>query len=169
MRETRSLLTDVPETIIIKEELSGIKKHLIKNIFPRVEPWTPSVSNRVLAQEGRDQLNDLLAQLVKYTQENGESGAVTYAGTYSIGQGEFTMQSIRSIVVQTDYLLRQNDNQMVEKVLSSVGNRRRLEIFLALLKNLITANQLMDVLVSNMTRQVYPLKTIGCCRYYQRR
>lgn len=139
----------------LKEELSDIKKHLTKNFFPKVEPRTPSESNQVLDQEGRDQLNDLLAQLVKYTQENGESGAVTYAGTYSIGQGEFAMQSIWSTVVQTDYLLRLNDNQMVEKVLSSVGNRQRLEILLALLKKPMTANQLMDVLGSNTTGQVY--------------
>ncbi len=139
----------------LKEELSDIKKHLTKNFFPKVEPRTPSESNQVLDQEGRDQLNDLLAQLVKYTQENGESGAVTYAGTYSIGQGESAMQSIWSTVVQTDYLLRLNDNQMVEKVLSSVGNRQRLEILLALLKKPMTANQLMDVLGSNTTGQVY--------------
>lgn len=139
----------------LKEELSDIKKHLTKNFFPKVEPRTPLESNQVLAQEGRDQLNDLLAQLVKYTQENGESGAVTYAGTFSIGQGESAMQSIWSTVVQTDYLLRLNDNQMVEKVLSSVGNRQRLEILLALLKKPMTANQLMDVLGSNTTGQVY--------------
>jgi DNA gyrase subunit B len=139
----------------IKAELGEIRRHMLRNFIPKVEPHTPPESSPELAQQSREPLNDLLAKLVKFAEEQGENGAIAYTGTFSTGQGEAVMQSVWSSVVPTERLLHLNDNQMVERVLSSVGNQQRLKILLALLKQPMTVNQLMAVLGSNTTGQVY--------------
>jgi DNA gyrase subunit B len=139
----------------MKEELQQMKKLLMRSHLPMTEPKTPPGSKEVLPPESRVKLNELRDQLLAYTEAQKESGAIAYTGTFCSGEDEATRQSIWVSVVPTDELLKLNENRMVEKVLSSIGNSQRLAIVLALLKKPMTVNQLMEVLGSNTTGQVY--------------
>lgn len=139
----------------LKEELRQIRKTVLTGHLPRAKTKTPKGGKEVLTAEGHEQLNDLRDQLIAYTEEHQETGAIAYTGTFCSGEEESTMQSIWVSAVQTDYLLTLNDNRMVEKVLASVGNSQRLSILLALLKKPMTVNQLIEALGFNSTGQVY--------------
>jgi DNA gyrase subunit B len=139
----------------LKEELQQIRKMMLRSHLPKTEPKTPKEGKDVLTPEGREQLNDLRNQLIAYAEDHHETGAIAYTGTFSSGSGESTMQSIWVAAVQTDYLLALNDNRMVEKVLTSVGNSQRLAIVLALLKKPMTVNELIEVIGFNSTGQAY--------------
>ena len=139
----------------LKEELRQIRKTTLAGRLPRTKTKMPREGKQVLTPEGHEQLNDLRDQLIAYTEDHHESGAIAYTGTFCSGDEDSTRQSVWVSAVQTDYLLTLNDNHMVEKVLASIGNNQRLSILLALLKKPMTANQLIEALGFNSTGQVY--------------
>lgn len=139
----------------LKEELFAIKKMLSKTRLPKTTPKTPGDHPDLNTMENNERINDLRDQLLTFTETHDVSGAIAYTGTFRSGNDETTRQSIWASLIPTDYLLTLNEHRMVEKVLSSIGNSQRLTILLALLKKPMTAIQLMQVLGSNTTGQVY--------------
>ena len=144
------------EIDFLKEELEQMRKLVASGgLLPKTKIKTPKDGKEVLTAEGNEQLNAIRDQLLAYTDEQHETGAIAYTGTFCSGDGDAASQSIWASVAQTDYLLTLNDNRMVEKVLASVGNTQRLSILLALLKKPMTVNQLIEALGFNSTGQVY--------------
>ena len=141
----------------LREELLQIRKLMIRSHLPRTEPKVPKDDGEVkgLGQECREQLNALRDQLIAYAEDHNESGAIAYTGTFTSGDGDLAMQSVWASAVPTDHLLALNDNRMVEKVLTSVGNGQRLGILLALLSKPMTVNQLVKALGFGSTGQAY--------------
>jgi DNA gyrase subunit B len=139
----------------LKEELHQLRKQLLQNYLPKVIPHSPKAGQEMLDVEGRQQLDGLLKQLVAYASNHSESGAIAYTGTFSSGDEESTQQSIWASTVPTDHLLKLNDNRLVEKVLTSVGNTQRLAILLALLRKPKTVAQLVAETNAKTTGQVY--------------
>jgi DNA gyrase subunit B len=140
----------------LREELTQLKKLVLRGRLPKIDAHSPSgESSQVLDDAGRTQLDDLKNQLIAYTEASNESGAISYVGTFRSVSAEETRQSIWASVIRTDFLLGLNENRMVEKVLTSVGNSQRLAILLALLKKPLTVNELVDCLGAKTTGQIY--------------
>lgn len=141
----------------IKEELTQIKKMIIRGQLSDFSPRNPPGSPEVLASEGLEALKSIQAQLIAYTDEHPTSGAIAYTGTFisKNEQLESERQSIWYSVVRTDDMLKLNDNRMVERVLASVGNGQKLDIILALLKHPMTVSQLVASLGARSTGQIY--------------
>ena len=148
----RDLAAEIDE---LKKELTQVRKYILRGGLPKTSVADPQTGKEVLSPAGQAQLDDLRTQLIAYTDARNESGALAYAGTFRNIEGETERQSIWTSAVATDSLLQLNQDRQVEKVLGSVGNGQRLAILLALLKNPLTANQLVQVLGANTTGQVY--------------
>lgn len=147
----RDLATELDH---LKEEIQTIKRMLIRNL-PKTEPKVPGNSREKFPPESLETLNTLRDQLLVFTENPGETGAIAYTGTFQSGDAETTQQSIWASLVPTNELLTLNEHRMVEKVLTSLGNSHRLAILLALLKRPMTVSQLMETTGANTTGQIY--------------
>lgn len=136
----------------LKEEITQIKKMVIRGQIPRKRKIT---GTEVLDKQGYEALDQVEQQLIAFTDISGASGALAYAGTFIGGDLEAQSQSMWSSSLPTEELMHLNDNHLVEKVLSSVGNSQRMAILLELLKKPRTAIQLIEVLGFNSTGQIY--------------
>ena len=135
----------------INAELIQIRKMLVRSVLPKTNPTLPDGGKDALSPEGHAQLNGIRDQLIAFADGAHETGAVAYAGNFeSDGQ-----QSIWAMTIQTDFLLTLNDHDMVENVLTSIGNSQRLGILLALLKQPMTVVQLVAALEAKSTGLVY--------------
>jgi DNA gyrase subunit B len=135
----------------ISEELDQLKKMWLRGSLPKTKPAQPEGGKEVLSPAGQETLDRLRDELVQFTGETGETGAVAYTGNFSAND----RHSIWAMSVQTDFLLNLNDQHMAEKVLASVGNGQRLALLLALLKQPMSVAQLVEATGSNSTGQIY--------------
>ncbi len=139
----------------LKEEVRQIQKMLVRGVLPKMMARAPQEGKDVLTPTGREQLAELQSQLIAYAQDNNTTGSVAYTGMFNTRDVDGERQSFWAMTANTDDLLALNDNRLVEKVLSSVGNSQRLSILLALLKSPLTAAQLVEALGANTTGQIY--------------
>jgi DNA gyrase subunit B len=139
----------------LKDEIRQLRQAVLIGHLPRTKGKVPDSDSDVLSSTGREQLDDLRDQLIAFAAAQNLTGAVAYAGTFCSGDDESTRQSIWAMAVPADTLLDLNKQRMVEKVLASIGNSQRLDILLALLRKPMTVNQLVEVLGSNTTGQIY--------------
>ncbi len=145
------------EIDVINDELTQIKKMLIRSQLLVAAPRTPTDGKEILTSEGTEHLKAIQSQVIAYADQESETGAIAYTGTFisKNEQLESEHQSIWSSVIRTDDLLKLNDNRMVERVLASVGNGQKLDILLALLKQPMTVSQLVAILGARSTGQIY--------------
>lgn len=97
-------------------------------------------------------LSQKMDELCTITDQNDYTGLITYLGVFSSGGRQSNW--IRN-EVNTDNLLALIENNTAEKVLHCIGNRDRLQILLAILKNPMTVAELVSTCNLNSTGQAY--------------
>ncbi|MCL2407084.1 MAG: winged helix-turn-helix domain-containing protein [Defluviitaleaceae bacterium] len=96
-------------------------------------------------------LNPILSNLRKKVQD-GERGVVTYAGGFRHDGGETYWMKKE---VSFNDILSELHSSEVEKVLTALGSRQKLDILVALLQTASTVNELVAYLGLNSTGQAY--------------
>ena len=97
-------------------------------------------------------LSEMMEELCEKTDENGNTGFITYLGVFSSGDRQSNWISNQ---VNTDRLLELIESNIAAKVLACIGNNDRLNMLLALLRAPRTAAQLVEECGYNTTGQVY--------------
>lgn len=138
----------------IKQELQQLKELLVKDavknpIHLMMEGMPKEAMPSAFQNES---IKEIIMEIETKTNERQDTGAVSYVGSYASAD----RQSIwAEHALSTNDLLRLTENQHMEKVLSSIGNKQRLEILIALLKKPMTVTQLIEELNLNTTGQAY--------------
>ena len=132
----------------IKQLMMGFTKQPQKNgnakSFKSIEPMRNMHPDKRLAE--------LMEELCEKTDDNGNTGFVTYLGVYSSGGRQSNWISNQ---VDADRLLELIESNVAAKVLACIGNNDRLNMLLALLRAPRTAAQLVEECGYNTTGQVY--------------
>jgi DNA gyrase subunit B len=97
-------------------------------------------------------ISELMDELCEKTDNNGNTGFVTYLGVYASGGRQSNWVSNQ---VDADKLLELIESNVAAKVLACIGNNDRLNMLLSLLRAPRTAAQLVDECGYNTTGQVY--------------
>ena len=99
-----------------------------------------------------NRLSELQEELCEKTDNDGNTGYITYLGVYSSGGRQSNWISNQ---VDADKLLNLIESNVASKVLACIGNNDRLNMLLALLRSPRTAAQLVQECGYNTTGQVY--------------
>jgi len=135
LNEIKNLLTE-----LTKQPQKKVGANPLKNIEPM----------RNMHPDKR--LSELQEELCEKTDEDGNTGYITYLGVYSSGGRQSNWISNQ---VNADMLLELIESNVAAKVLACIGNNDRLNMLLALLRTPRTAAQLVEECGYNTTGQVY--------------